>query len=300
MERLLDQVADAQKEGQLVAEMLERFKLFWNVVKEPMQTVSGLSSDYYSIYREDTKEEFQAVKENYEVFQNWELIEMVSKVAASSDLDLAKGGYFNGGRKVYLKLDTGSLKGIGENNDELKRYITVLNSHDGSSSLALGMTNITLSCANTFHRMYREMNTKIRHTSTMRDKIDELMRQVDKVREEEVTLYDNFMRMADQSIGDNQIKWMIKVITGVDVDKPVKEAEQEYSRLSIKKAMNLTERIAQETTQKGKTLWGLFSGVTSYTNRDVRTKRGDLLENKMVGVGYKIDNKAYNLLEKYV
>jgi len=89
-------------------------------------------------------------------------------------------------------------------------------------------------------------------------------------------------------------------IISKNLNKTTEEAEKEYSSLNINKAMKLTTRIAEETIQKGRTLWGLFSGVTSYTNRDVRNKRNDILESKMVGSGYKIDNKAYDYVEAWV
>lgn len=287
-----------ENKGELVANLLDRFDLFWNVKKEKLYTGDGTESNHFSIRREDTNEEFFAPKESYEVFQNWEMIDMMYEIASRSNLELAKGGHFNGGRKVYLKLDTGSIKGIGENNDEIKKYITVLNCHDGTGSLSLGMTNITLSCANTFHRMYKEMNTRIRHSSKMRDKIDILMKGIDLVRQEEQTLYDKFWRMAEVEADDTDIKRLVQAITGVDLNMSHEDAQEKYTKGTIEKAAKLTGRIAEETAQKGQTLWGLFSGVTSYTNRDVRSKRNDLLENKIVGSCYTTDNKAFNLIEK--
>ena len=291
-------IQQIENQGEFVAELLDRFKLFWNVKKEKLYTGEGIESNYYSIRREDTNQEFFAAKESYEVFQNWELIEMVSKIAQQSDLSLAKGGSFHGGRKVYLKIDTGSIEGIGKNHDQIKKYITVLNSHDGTGSLALGMTNITMSCSNTFHRMYKEMNTRIRHSANMRDKVDLLMRSVDKIREQEQTLYEKFYRMAATKSSVNDTMRMVQAITGVNLEADVSDAKKLYSPNQIKKAQNLTVRIAQEQAQKGRTLWGLFSGVTSYTTKDVSNRRNDMWENKMTGSAYKADNKAFDMVDK--
>jgi hypothetical protein len=291
-------VEQIENQGQFVVDLLDRFKLFWNVKKEKLYTGEGIESNYYSIRREDTNQEFFAAKEGYEVFQNWELIDMVAKIAQQSDLSLAKGGSFHGGRKVYLKIDTGSIEGIGENNDQIKKYITVLNSHDGTGSLALGMTNITMSCSNTFHRMYKEMNTRIRHSANMRDKVDLLMRGVDKIREQEQTLYEKFYRMAEKKSTANETIRMVQAITGVNIETDVSDAKKLYSPNQIKKAQKLTTRIVEEQAQKGETLWGLFSGVTSYTTKDVSNRRNDMWENKMTGSAYKADNKAFDMIDK--
>lgn len=287
-----------ENKGELVANLLDRFDLFWNVKKMKLFTEDGDQSNHFSIRREDTNEEFFAPKESYEVFQNWEMIDMMYEIASKSNLDLALGGHFHGGRKVYLKLDSGSIEGIGENRDTIKKYITVLNCHDGTGSLALGMTNITMSCSNTFHRMYKEMNTRIRHSANMRDKIDILMKGIDSVRREEQTLYDKFWRMAEIEADDNDIKKIVRAITGVDLDLSHEEAKEKFSKRTIEKAAQLTGRIAEETAQKGQTLWGLFSGVTSYTNRDVTSRRNNLLENKIILNSGKIDNKAFDLINK--
>ena len=53
---------------------------------------------------------------------------------------------------------------------------------------------------------------------------------------------------------------------------------------------------------KGQTLWGLFSGVTKYTNRDLRTPNRDnaTQESKLIGGANKLDNKVFNLLESII
>lgn len=287
-----------ENEGQFVVSLLEKFGLFWNVQKVPMFTEDGIKSNYFSIRREDTGVEFHAAKKSYEVFQNWEMVEMIQRVAEKSNLDLANGGLFNEGRKTFLSIDTGSIKGIGENNDTIKKYITVINHHDGGGSLAIGHSNVTISCSNTFYKAYRDLQTKIRHTVTMRERVDAMLQEFDVVREAETTLYEKFKRMAEVPAKEVDVVSMIRAITGVDVKMSPAEAEDKFSKAQVKKAQTLFGRINEEMAQKGETLWGLFSGVTSYTNRDVNatSRRKDLWENKTVGTAGKIDNKALNLI----
>jgi len=294
-----NQIQDAETQGEMVAQLLEQHDLFWEVQKEKLYTSQGIESNYYSVRRADDGTEFMTCKDGYEVFQNWDLVDLTHEIATKLGGDIKKGGHIQGGRKVFMQIDSGSLKNIGENNDQVDKYITVMNSHDGSSGIGLGMTNITVSCSNTFYKAYKDLNHKIRHTVTMREKIDAVLYGLDAFKSSEESLYETYKRMAEIEAKPNDIKRLIQNLLGVDVNKTAEEAKELYSTRSLNKAKNLSIRIAEESAQKGQTLWGLFSGVTSYTNRDLSGNR-DLMENKIVGAGQKIDSKAFNEISKLV
>ena len=294
-----NQINDAQNKGQMVMDLLETHDLFWEVKKEKLYTSEGIESNYYSVRRADEDTEFMTCKKGYEVFQNWDLAELTHEIATKLGGDIKKGGHIQNGRKVFMQIDSGSLKNIGLNNDQVDKYITVINSHDGSSGIGLGMTNVTVSCSNTFYKAYRDLNHKIRHTVTMREKIDAVLYGLDAFKDSETSLYETYKRMAEIQAKPNDVKRLIKNLVGVDVDMTASEAEDTYSTRALNKAKNLSIRIAEESAQKGQTLWGLFSGVTSYTNRDLSGNR-DLMENKIIGAGQKIDSKAYNQIAQLV
>jgi glycerol-3-phosphate dehydrogenase len=63
------------------------------------------------------------------------------------------------------------IEGIGKVNDDvIKRYITILDSNDGSMSLSIGIGDLTLSCTNQFARFYAKSDARFRH-SAIADKI---------------------------------------------------------------------------------------------------------------------------------
>ena len=293
------EINEVENKGQMVMNLLEQHNLFWEVKKENLFTREGIVSDYLSIRRGDNDLEFMTCKDGYEVFQNWDLAELTHEIATKLGGDIVKGGSLQKGRKVFMQIDSGSIKNIGLNKDQIDKYITITNSHDGSSGVGLGMTNKTISCSNIFHKAYRDLAHKVRHTKTMREKIDTIMFGIDDFKESELSLYENFMRMNEVKAKPNDVKRLIESLTGVNVEMTSQEASDKYSTNAINKAKNLTIRIAEESAQKGQTLWGLFSGVTSYTNRDLPGNK-ELMESKMIGAGQKLDSKAYNEISKLV
>jgi phage/plasmid-like protein (TIGR03299 family) len=291
--------------GEQIVNMLEKFDLLWNVVKTPLfvphkvdDTTEYVHTDYFATQREDTGKIFTTIKKGYQILQNWELCELLQEVAGSFDLEVAKGGSFQDGAKIFLQISTGKLKGIGENNDTIKKWITALNSHDGTSALAYGKTNVTISCSNTFHAANKSLNSKIRHTMSMKDKLEILRNELSAVREQEQTLYQKFFEMANREATTQNIKNVVQTITNVDLNVGPIEAENIYTTQQLNKTKSLSVRIAEEMATKGETLWGLFSGVTKYTNNDIATPKRDngIMESKFIGGANKIDNKIFELL----
>jgi len=294
-----NEINDAQNKGQMVMDLLETNDLFWEVKKEKLYTGEGIQSNYYSVRRADEDTEFMTCKKGYEVFQNWDLAELTHEIATKLGGDIVNGGHIQNGRKVFMQIDSGSIKNIGTNNDQVDKYITITNSHDGSTGVGLGMTNKTISCSNIFHKAYRDLAHKVRHTVTMREKIDAVLYGLSEFKASEESLYETYKRMAEIEAKPNDVKRLIKNLVGVDVEMKASEAQDTYSTRALNKAKSLTMRIAEESAQKGQTLWGLFSGVTSYTNRDLPGNK-DLMETKMIGSGQKLDNKAFNQISNLV
>lgn len=298
MKDTLNIAQESADKGEQIVSMLEQFGLFWNVNKVNLLTPDAEETAFYGTQREDSRKVFACVKNGYQVLQNWELAEMITDVAGKFDMGVARGGLFNGGAKVYLQVDTGTLKGIGENNDTVKRYISALNSHDGSSSLSFGMTNETVSCANTFHRVHASIANKIRHTMSMKEKVDALIQEFTQVKEAEKSLYEKFFALASREATAEDIKQVVAMTTAVDLNVRENDAKEMYSKNQVNKAKQLTTRISEEMAVKGQTLWGLFSGVTKYSNRDMSTpnRENATLESKFLGSAGKMDNKVFDFL----
>jgi hypothetical protein len=85
---------------------------------------------------------------------------------------------------------------------------------------------------------------------------------------------------------------VVKTITGINPDAKV----DELKRGQIVKAERLASDITTEIAQKGKTLWGLFSGVTRYTTHSVFPSADRRERSKALGSSADIDNLILNIL----
>jgi phage/plasmid-like protein (TIGR03299 family) len=256
---------------------LEDLGLNWTVTKEPIQTVSGIEiPEKMAIMRSDTEKVLGIHGTNYDPYQNHELMELLYQIGGQTGLDVHSGGLFKNGAKIWFQLKSDSLS---LNGDTIEGYLSGFNSFDGSSSLGLGNSTETVSCENTWWAAYREVKTKLRHSSNMRPKIDEMLRNIDVVLEQEQRLFREITMLSETAMSHTQKDLVTRLLFNLSEEEYLDESE-----LSTRKKNQLVDfrtDLSGEISQKGDNLWGLFSGVTKYTTHSMKST--DNSEGKMFG-----------------
>jgi phage/plasmid-like protein (TIGR03299 family) len=283
-----------ESKSEAVADLLDRYGLRWQVSKQKLHLPDGTPTQFFGVVREDNQKVFMSSKESYTPYQNSELAELLITMSEKTGYEIKGGGMFNDGAKVYLQLDTGnSINSIGINNDRVNGYVTGINSHDGSTALRWGLTNITISCKNTFTMAAKQLQNSAKHTNAIYNRVDKYLRELGYIVEQEKNLFDQFIRLSEIPVTQKLIAQVVRDITGVDtLDVNYKEAE--YSTYQINRTEELLTSIASEMQQKGETKWGLFSGVTHYTSHVMPVAKRDnaRTESKYIGTGARFDNSA--------
>lgn len=261
-------------------EVLSGTGLNWNVRSEKTYTESGIELDRIGLVREDTNQILGVHSEGYVPFQNEQLVDLLLKVSNLTGLDIHTGGQFGGGKKVFIQLKSNDLK-LGT--DRVEGFVTGVNSFDGSTSLAFGNSNITISCQNTFFSSYRNLE-KIRHTKNMNIKVDEICRGVDVLVQEEQVMFETIERMSQTRFDQKLQDKVVKSLFDIEMDIQVRNYHDE-ERLSTNMKNKLSRfyiDLNGEIQEKGDNVWGLFSGVTKYTTHSMT--KNDNTENKMFGL----------------
>jgi phage/plasmid-like protein (TIGR03299 family) len=261
-----------------VQDVLNQTGLNWTVREESLTTESGIIiPQQKAIIRDDTNTVLSVHGEGYYPYQNYQMIELLDKVSQQVGLPIHKGGMFGDGKKVFIQLKSNDLK-LGT--DRVEGFITGVNSFDGSTSLAFGPSNITISCQNTFFAAFRNMDTKVRHTKNMVMRIDEICRGLERVIEEEAVMFDDIKRMADVKMTKENQDWVSRLLFNIEREVNLND-EKALSTVTRNKLSRFEIDLNGELKEKGDSLWGLFSGVTKYTTHSL--SKGDNSENKMFG-----------------
>lgn len=279
-----------EADNKQIQEILTQSKLNWTVRAEPLQTTSGiLLPKKIAIIRDDNNVPLGDHKVGYTPYQNHELLELLFQISRQTGLALHSGGSFGDGEKVWFQLKSDDLR-IGS--DRVEGYISGFNSFDGSTALSFGNSNKTVSCQNTFWLVYRSMQTKMKHSITMRAKLEEILVNIDKLVQEEKDNFRKIERLADVQMS-NEVKEMV-IRKLFDLDKEERLDSDEISTNKKHKLETFYLDLNGELSGKGDNNWGLFSSVTKYTTHSMSKK--DNTENKIFGSVGKREREIWHML----
>jgi hypothetical protein len=286
-------------------EILVNNGLDFVIEKAPMMALNSnglyVPSDYFGLINSKTNEVINTVKEGYSVSQNEEVVDLVLRGIEpfGSDISVTNGGALNGGRRVFLQL---AINGDGRvGNDVIKKYITIVDSNDGSTGLSVGIGDLTMSCSNQFFKFYKSGQSKFRHTASLERRIKEIPFLIETALNEsmqQIKMYNDF---ASTEITRDLAHKMVKHLLGFDkVYTSVNDLADKATR-SINKMESLYNSIEREMNDKGNTLWGLHSGITYYTTHELSAPKREngKIETLLQGNGYNMNQSSLDFCLEY-
>ena len=272
--------------------VLQKTDTNWNVSKIPLKAITNdeevLHTETFGLFRSDNNDWLGSVGNRYEVMPNSELAEIMVGIQSRFGGEIL-GGQLQGGKKIYYQMTLPDER-IG--GDVIKRHITCLNSHDGTSSIGFGSTNMVVSCSNMFHRAMKDLS-RFRHTMSASDRLAVAVREFQKALDTDRVLMDDFHAMSQVQIDETILEKVMSSVFSVDM-------QSKMSDTSTRKQNQLSQfqvALAKETREKGGTLWGLFNAVTYYTNHLEKKQDFNYLMN---GAGYKKNLTAFNTIKNHM
>ncbi len=275
-----------------VNEILVAHNLDFRIEKEQLLSSTGRPTPFYGLFNDKTGECINSVKEGYTVSQNDEVVELVLRgMEGFGELSVSKAGSLNGGRKVFIQLGIEGMSKVGE--ERIKRYVTVIDSNDGSTGLSVGIGELVMSCQNQFFKFYKSGQSKLRHTTSLTQRIKEIPFLIEMALSESLKLTETYKQFQSTSVTRKLADEMVKYILGFDKNMSIK-AESEMSTRSLNAMDSLYNHIEKETNQKGMNLFGLFSGVTSWTTHEKSAPRREngREESIMTGTNYRTNEQG--------
>jgi phage/plasmid-like protein (TIGR03299 family) len=281
-----------------VLDIMNKYKLNWDVNKIPLFTNEeggSLPTNSFGIFRSDNNAWLSTQGKNYVPLQNFDLVSSVITASTNIkefDLNAVHAGQLSQGRKIYVQLPMED-EVIG--NSKVNRWITALNSHDGSSCVAFGSQQTVVICQNTFYMAYKNL-THVRHNMNAKDKLMAMATDLNNSLMEDQLLTEEFKRWVDMPVTSRQIEMVKNGIVALNEDKEEKLSMRKQNQL-----IKIDRAIEQEFSLEGENLWGLFNGVTRYTNHTMSPNKTqvDIKESLMVGQGARINKSAYNQIHAF-
>lgn len=146
-------------------------KLNWTVEQFPIYANGKEIAGMFANVRSDTNETLGVVRNRYKIVQNNEAFNFVDGIVSNKHIECryeTAGSLFNGKRIFLLvKLPNKNLLG-----DEVENYLFFTNSHDGSSALTAGISNVRVVCNNTLQMAIKGADRiwRCKHTTNIEGK----------------------------------------------------------------------------------------------------------------------------------
>ena len=267
--------------------------LDFNISKRALFDGNGNATEYFGLFNDKLNKCIHTVKDGYHVSQNSEVVDMVLAGIKpfGESLAVQKAGVLNEGRKVFIQLAIEGMSKVA--GDIIKRYITVIDSNDGSTSLSVGVGDLTMSCQNQFWKFYKKGN-RMRHSASLEQKLKELPQMIETALGQSLKQMELYNQLASTPVTRELAHQMVNYVLGFDRTSGSIILDDK-SKTSIEKMNALYHAIEVEQAQKGMNMWGLHSGVTRFTTHDVqpKAKRENVkIESQLTGGIYQMNQKS--------
>lgn len=286
-----------KKDTLTTQDVLTQYGLDFKIEKLPLVAprvnekgaIENVETGYFGLYNDKTKEVINTVKDSYVVSQNSEVIELVlAGMRGFGELSVQKAGSLNGGRKIFIQLGVEGFSKVGK--DEIKRYVTIIDSNDGSTGLSVGIGDLTMSCQNQFFKFYRAGEAKWRHSASLTQKIGQIPALIELSLSESLKMIEVYNKLlstdASKDAAHKMVKYLLKFDKTMDLS--------DVSTRSLNAMNELYNCIEGEMNDKGENMWGLHSGVTKWTThfKSAPNRENGRFESIATGTNYRTNQDS--------
>ena len=273
-------------------EAIKIAKLDWKIEQFPVYANGNVIPEHFANVRMDTNEALGIVKSRYRILQNDEAFSFVDGIVGNNEVECryeTAGSLFNG-RKIFLLVKLPNIDLLG---DDIENYLFFTNSHDGTSALTAGISNVRVVCNNTLQMALKgaKRTWSCRHTINIEDRKKEAQESLGLAVKYLDTMQDTAEQMAWKKV----------------------DAELFFRNLFEKNPTNLSDKNKKKTIEsiyniynskddlanfKG-TAWGVYNAVADFvSNSEPLRNTSTFKENKLNGFfnGYTLLNVSQNML----
>jgi phage/plasmid-like protein (TIGR03299 family) len=152
-------------------EAIKKADLDWDVGLEAVTVRGFVLPEHKAVVRQTDHNVFAVVGNRYTPIQNRNCFKFFDDVLGAGAVQIETVGSLNGGRKIWI---LGNMKGnISILGDEIKKYILLTSSHDGTLARQIFWTDVRVVCENTLQLAIATAAEKFytRHTLRAEEKM---------------------------------------------------------------------------------------------------------------------------------
>lgn len=213
--------------------------------------------------------------------QNRDAFKIITQLAGVADIELKNGGIWGSGAGVFAQVSLGSMN-VGNGDDKVGKYLSIVNSHDGSRALTILITPFRFFCANQLARAYNTAKKSenqfisIRHNASAEEKIEELLRTVHIADEAFQITADTYNKLAQLKINEEYVKEALTRLFPLEHNDGRGKTIWENRMQGVKNRFMFADagRIERDTAWN---LYNAIQGTVQHDSRNTATKMRSVL-----------------------
>lgn len=295
----------------------EKAGINWQVFKEPLVTLSRAKAavkfaqgdsetqislepdtDAYAIRRKTDGNVLGVVGPQYRPLQNMDAIRWFEPWTENRLIAMNTAGSLQGGKKVFclgqVVKDT-IMEVTGQ--DTVAKFIMLSNSHDGSSSVRLGLTSIRICCQNTLYMAHHSSESKlvrIKHTSQMKKNMEAMRDILDLVNADFSASLEQYRWLTTRHINQKDLRKYVRVLIQGE-----KDAESPFDDVSTRTKniiMKIEGRMDMPNQRiAGANWWSAYNAFNEFLNHEYGRNADNRLSNLWFGQNAALNKQAFNL-----
>jgi phage/plasmid-like protein (TIGR03299 family) len=246
---------------------------------------------HFATVRTDTMEVLGVVGSRYEPIQNKDAFTTFDALVGEGEAIYHTAGALGKGEQIWLLAKLPDYIRI-NGNDLVEKYLLLVNSHDGSSTVRVKLTPIRVVCENTLSLALSgaEQEVHVRHTLNAKEKLKEAHEILGLTNKLYSELDAIFNRMSERQVEQQALSDYVKAIFP---DNPA-STDHSWVKKVHDTIFDLADSGEGAKMAKG-TLWGAYNAVTEYVDH-YRNPKGDetqRLKSMWFGSGERIKKNAF-------
>lgn len=279
-----------------VEEVMKASGLDFVVAAEPCFLADGTQVPKCNATRRmDTGHILGTVGDRYTILQNAEAFAwfqpfIENKVAYMENVGTLKGGAIT---FVQAKVVTDAVEII--KGDAVESYITLLNSHGGTTSVFTGFFPRRIFCNNQMPALKASHMLKVKHTKNVQVSMEKISEIMNVSSQEFIATTEQYRFLASKGVNKSDLEKYVKLVFNTKEDKDVEDVEMKEAKLERIATLFENGRGASDLTHN---YWGAFNAVNEYLNYDSGRTVDNRLQSLWIGQAAQTNQKALDVAVK--
>jgi len=282
-----------------VEEGIKLAGLDWEAETHPLFTADGREVTHKATVRTMDNSILGVVGPKYQPLQNRDAFDWFQPFLDSKQAHLTTAGCLNEGRRVWVMAEIGDpltiLKG-----DEVRRFILLSNSHDGTQSVRVGFTPVRVVCANTLAMAHSDATSQLlrcRHTSGLKVGLDQIRDIMNLANSEFEATAEQYRRLAASKIvkREDLREYVKRVLMLTDDKKTPGELSKKSQDVYAAILENFDSGKGTNVKKVKGTWWAAYNAVTEFLSYTRGKTQDGRLDSLWFGESFKINEDALDV-----